>query len=273
MNAIFKIIRAITPPILIAVVKNSPLIKSGWQGNFKTWEEAKSKTTGYDSALILDKVRDSMYKVKEGLAVYERDSVLFDTIHYSWPLLTGLMMAAANDGGRLNVLDFGGSLGSTYYQNKKFLAHIHGVVWSIVEQDHFVDIGKKSFEDNILKFYPTITDCMKDQLPNVIVLSGVLQYLENPHSFIDSLINETQANFILIDRTPFSLKERIVVQVVPASIYKASYPCHIFNLEKFKNQFLEKGYTFIEEFDAVDGDKKSFQFRGFILSKTANRNQ
>lgn len=267
MNTIFKIIRAITPPILIAAVKNSPLIKSGWHGNFKTWEEAKSKTTGYDSALILDKVRDSMYKVKEGLAVYERDSVLFDAIQYSWPLLTGLMMAAAKDGGKLNVLDFGGSLGSTYYQNKKFLAHFDDVVWSIVEQEHFVNIGKKSFEDSILKFYLTIEDCIKEQSPNVIVLSSVLQYLEDPYHFIESLIRETQANFILIDRTPFSAEERIVVQTVPASIYKASYPCRIFNLEKFKNQFSEKGYSLVEEFESNDSQVGDIFFKGILYQK------
>jgi len=113
MNTIIKIVKAFTPPILVSAIKKSSLIKSGWHGNFKTWEEAKSKTTGYDSALILETVRDSMYKVKEGLAVYERDSVLFDAIQYSWPLLTGLMMAAAKGKGKINVLDFGGSLGST----------------------------------------------------------------------------------------------------------------------------------------------------------------
>ncbi|MBP1631584.1 MAG: hypothetical protein H6Q15_2477, partial [Bacteroidetes bacterium] len=56
MNTAIKIVKAFTPPILVSAIKNSSLIKSGWHGNFKTWEEAKSKTTGYDSALILDKV-------------------------------------------------------------------------------------------------------------------------------------------------------------------------------------------------------------------------
>lgn len=267
MSTMIKIVKAFTPPILVSAIKNTSLIKSGWNGNYKTWEEAKSKSTGYDSTLILDKVRDSIYKVKEGLAVYERDSVIFGTIQYSWPLLTGLMMAAAKDGGKINVLDFGGSLGSTYYQNKKFLTNFNNVVWSIVEQEHFVNIGKKNFEDNILKFYPTIPDCVKEQSPNVLVLSSVLQYLENPYQIIDSLVTETQANFILIDRTPFSSEERIAIQTVPSSIYKASYPCRIFSLEKFKNLFSDKGYKFVEEFNAVDGDKKSFYFKGFILTK------
>jgi len=48
-------------------------------------EEAMELSTGYDSERILGKVRDSLLKVKRGEAVYERDSVLFDKVQYSWP--------------------------------------------------------------------------------------------------------------------------------------------------------------------------------------------
>ena len=77
------------------------------------------------------------FKVKNGEAVYERDSVLFDEIQYSWGLLAGLEKAALEHDGKLCVLDFGGSLGSTYYQNKQFselvfhqihlLVHLNGL--------------------------------------------------------------------------------------------------------------------------------------------------
>jgi putative methyltransferase (TIGR04325 family) len=71
-------------------------------------------STGYDSEIILEKTRDALLKVKNGEAAYERDSVLFDEIQYAWPLLTSLMWVAAQAKGILNVLDFGGSLGTTY---------------------------------------------------------------------------------------------------------------------------------------------------------------
>ena len=63
---------------------------------------------------------DSQYE----RGVYERDSVLFDTIRYSWPLLSDLLRAASEDQNHLSVLDFGGSLGSSYYQNRVFLSHL-----------------------------------------------------------------------------------------------------------------------------------------------------
>ena len=63
-------------------------------------------------------------------------------------------------GGVLSVLDFGGSLGSTYYQNKKFLDSLDDVSWNIVEQKHFVDAGKEDFEDERLRFSYDIESCV-----------------------------------------------------------------------------------------------------------------
>lgn len=60
--------------------------------------------------------------------------------------------------GALKVCDFGGSLESTYYQNKKFLDKITDVSWGVVEQRHFVDAGKKDFEDDRLKFFNTVDE-------------------------------------------------------------------------------------------------------------------
>ena len=60
--------------------------------------------------LILGKVLEATLKVKNGEAVYERDLVLFDHIEFYWPVLSGLMWVAARNNGRLNVLDYGGTL-------------------------------------------------------------------------------------------------------------------------------------------------------------------
>jgi putative methyltransferase (TIGR04325 family) len=39
-------------------------------------------------------------------------------------------------------LDFGGSLGSSYFQNKKFLDALRLVEWNVVEQENFVATGE-----------------------------------------------------------------------------------------------------------------------------------
>jgi len=262
-----KIIKGLIPPILFEFLRKFRSNKYGWKNNYKTWGEAEKASTGYDTDKILHKVKDSLLKVKRGEAVYERDSVIFDEIQYSWPLLTGLMLASTKLKNGLKVLDFGGSLGSTYFQNKKFLDKIDNISWSIVEQKHFVDVGKEEFEDETLKFYYDVKACVEHEKSNVLVLSSVLQYIENPYQLLDEIL-KYNFEFIFIDRSPFSLSgnDEIKLQVVPSDIYTASYPCWFFDEAFFINYFLSKGYDIIERFEALDGRNDEYNFKGVLLN-------
>lgn len=244
--------RDFLPPVVLEVYR-SLWGRFGFFGDYADWKDAKDASTGYDSDLILDKVRDSMLKVKSGEPLYERDSVLFDKVQYSWPLLAGLLWIATQKDNRLDLVDFGGSLGSTYFQNRKFLAHLKELRWSIVEQKKFVECGKHDFENEHLKFYEDLDDCFREQRPDAILFSSVLQYLENPYAILDKVL-KLGFEFILIDRTPLieSGDDRITVQKVPPSIYDASYPAWFFNRDKFLS-FLSDDYELMAEFDALSG--------------------
>ena len=259
-----QIVKNLIPPVLMDIFRKIKPNKYGWKGSYSTWEEAKKVSIGYDSKEILQKVRASLLKVKNKEAVFERDSVIFDKIQYSWPLLAGLMYACVKSKGELRVLDFGGSLGSTYFQNKKFLDEIEEVSWSIVEQKHFVDVGKKDFKDSRLKFYYDIETCKKEQNPNILVLSSVLQYIEKPYELMKSILKNS-FDFILIDRTPFAKKRQIRLQMVPPQIYDASYPCWFFEENELLHFLKDQGYVVIEEYDALDGKYEDYYFKGYIL--------
>src|SRR3954454_17330299 len=84
-----NIIKQLVPPIFLTWLKKTG--RYGWSGDYKKWEDAKQLTHSYDDSIILDKVKQALLKVKSGEAVYERDSVLFDKIQYSWPLLSVLL--------------------------------------------------------------------------------------------------------------------------------------------------------------------------------------
>jgi len=262
-----QFLKSIVPPIIMNVIKSIRPNKYGWHGNYSTWEEAKKASTGYDSDEILNKVRRSLLKVKNGEAVYERDSVLFDKIQYSWPLLAGIMYAAAKSGGVLKVCDFGGSLGSTYYQNKKFLDGLSEVSWCVVEQKHFVEAGKQDFQDARLKYYDSISECVNHEKSNILVMASVLQYIELPHDLLDEILRY-RFDFILIDRTPFTKLEDDVIklQVVPPEIYTASYPCWFFSKKKFFSHFSNNGYRITEAFSAAEV-VEGCEWLGFILHK------
>jgi putative methyltransferase (TIGR04325 family) len=173
------------------------------------------------------------------------------------------MWIAAQNEGRLNVLDFGGSLGSTYYQNKLFLDSLKDVNWCIVEQKGFVKIGMEEFATKDLHFFNNIEDCLESFDVDVILLSSVLQYLEDPFAMIEK-IKSLRIKNIIIDRTPFvSGRDRITIQKVMPTIYKASYPCWFFNKSKFEDSFLPE-YKLLLDFKALDRANISSEFRGYF---------
>ncbi len=258
------------PPIIRAVTRlQNRAIQ--FDGDFANWAEASSQCVGYNATTILSKVLDATLKVKRGEAAYERDSVVFAEIEYAWPITSGLMWAAAQNGGALNVLDFGGALGSSYFQNRAFLAALPSVRWSVVEQPHYVAAGRKYIQDESLRFYLSIDECCKENEPVVILLSSVLQYLPELDEVVDA-INRSTASVLIIDRTPFNNDDtdKICIQNVPDHIYKASYPMRILSTSTLLNKF--HNWTVVAESSSPEGELVSnaglkIAFGGMILRR------
>jgi putative methyltransferase (TIGR04325 family) len=126
------------------------------------------------------------------------------------------------------------------------------VRWNIVEQSSHVGIGKAYFEDDNLRFYAGIAECLADTQPNIVLLSSVLQYLEHPYTVLDQIL-ELSSDYIIIDRTPFwdGSADRLCVQTVPPSIYPASYPSWIFSTLRF-HSYLNEKWQIIAEFESLD---------------------
>jgi putative methyltransferase (TIGR04325 family) len=258
-----KILKDLLPPVF---VRWSRGVIWGWHGNYSSWNEACNNSSGYDASEIIEKVRVSALKVKKGSAAFERDSVTFKTVEYSFPVLAGLMWIASLKNGRINILDFGGSLGSSYFQNKVFLDTLDEVNWCIVEQPGFVKAGKENFEDERLHFFSSIDECMAAFRIDAVLLSSVLQYLEKPYDLLEKL-RSSDIDYMIIDRTPFVKgRDRITVQKVNPSIYRASYPCWFFSKERFVSG-LKDSFNIILEFDALDQANIPSAFKGFILKK------
>jgi len=242
-----------------------------WVGDYNSWDGALEDSCGYNDKVIMCKVRDALLKVKKGEAVYERDSFLFYEVQYEWPLLSGLCRIASENSNCLRILDYGGSLGSTYFQNNKFLLGLDSLKWCIVEQPHFVECGKEFFQNEELEFYNDIDTCVSGGVPNVALLSSVLAYLEHPFSILDSLM-KYQIEWIIVNRT-FILsdqeEDRLTVQKVPSYIYKASYPCWFFGKKEFLKYFEER-YKLITEFDTIGRSNIHSRSMGFIFKLKKN---
>jgi putative methyltransferase (TIGR04325 family) len=242
-----------------------------YSGNFSEWPGACERATGYDSEVILEKVCQARLKVAAGEARFERDGVLFDHVQHSFPVLAALFRAAIEDHNQLSILDFGGSLGSSYFQCRDFLSIMPRLSWAVVEQPHFVRCGKQYFENAELRFFHGVGEAVVATRPNVVLFSSVLQYLPEPWKVIDELIGSA-IRYIVIDRTPFTetVRDLITIQHVPPSIYPATYPCRIFARQAFLDR-LRTDYEILAAFNSDDGSAQvggtPFTYGGMILRK------
>jgi len=267
MNRKLKnILKELLPPYLVRKLRGKDNIV--WSGDYNSWSDALRNSTGYDNNVILEKVKQAILAVKNNENLYERDSVLFDSPQYSWPLLAGLLSKALDNNESLRILDFGGSLGSSYFQHRNFLSNINSLKWNVVEQPHFVSCGKEYFQSNELKFYNDFDVCVENESPNVLIASSVLQYLEQPYNMIKKFI-DSSIPMIIIDRTQFLLegdRDRLTIQMVPPSIYDAVYPAWFFNKNKFIDSFTSK-YSLIAEFDSIGKTNLQSESKGFIFKQ------
>ncbi|MES2087671.1 MAG: methyltransferase, TIGR04325 family [Patescibacteria group bacterium] len=269
-NKIKKIFLAITPPAAVLLAKKI-FARSQYEytGDFANWETAYKQSSGYDDGAVFEKVKKARLRVLSGEKKYERDSVVFDSVQYFWPLLSALLFAAAEEKGRLSVLDFGGSLGSTYFQNLSFLKNLPSLSWGVVEQKHFVEFGKKSVANPSLSFFETIEECATQLKPNVALFSSSIQYLERPYEILEK-IKKLGLPYLIFDRTTILDFEpdRITLQTISKRIYDACFPTWFLSREKLIS-FLNDSYEHIEEWPSL-GDplalsRATGRYKGFLF--------
>jgi len=268
MSTLKDVARDWLPPAVVRWLRRVRGMGVSFEGDFATWEEARAHCTGYDGEVILARVLASTLKVKHGEAAFERDSVLFDEIEYAWPVLAELMWTAASTGGRLNVLDFGGALGSSYFQNRNFLQTLKDVRWNVIEQPHYVEAGQKHIQDERLRFYKTVEACLAENQPNVILLSSVLQYLERPYELLEKLGN-LNVDRIIVDRTPFveGDKDILSIQRVPESIFPATLAAWLFSEKYFEGAMSRLGYVRTANMPCSDESRERYKLKGYLFCR------
>lgn len=247
-----------------------------FSGDYASWAEARAASTGYDAPEILERVAAATRRVEAGAAAYERDGVTFARPEPALPLLAGLLYAAARGGNALDLVDVGGALGSTWRQNRRWLAPVARVRWSIVEQPHVAAAGRAEFERPPLRFFDSLAGCFAAERPAVALLCSVLPYVEAPYALLAEVF-DGPCDCVLVDRTPFfvaPLPDRLTVERVPPEIYPASYPAWFLGLERFRRFVAERGFEIALELDSWErfetgGEVAPSKF--FLLERRARR--
>jgi putative methyltransferase (TIGR04325 family) len=256
------LLKQLVPPIAHTLRWYS--LQYGWKGAYSSFTEAQQKSTGYDATQILERIIQTTKKVRDKEIPYERDGIEYDTPKMNFPLLSTLLWIAAQHNGELTLIDMGGSLGTTYFQNIPFLKSIQKLNWCIIEQANYVAIGKKEFETDQLKFYYSIEECLQNHKPQIILFCNAIQYFENPYAFLTTIPKTIP--YLLLDYVGYTAttEDRITIQHVPPVFYgvDVSYPCWFFSKSKMFAE-LGKNYDKVFEFTS-EPDKYYIGFQPFL---------
>ena len=266
-----EVAREWLPPVALRFIAQLASQRLTFSAAPDGWAAAVARSSGYDHARILERVVSATREVVAGHAAYERDSVLFHEPDLRFEILAPLLRAALRHGGRLEVIDFGGSLGSTFRQCRPFIPLAH-VDWHVVEQAAFAAAGTAEFTTPELSFHSSIDDFPATALPRTLLASSVLQYLEDPLGHVRRWAT-LGIDTLIIDRTPMwgDAEDALCIQHVPRHIYPASYPCWVLSRERLLAT-LGKGWQLLAEFGGPEGrfhvrGGPRFAFSGMILER------
>ncbi|WP_316839570.1 methyltransferase, TIGR04325 family [Pedobacter gandavensis] len=260
------LVKEFVPPLALSLRWYS--FKYGWKGDYPDYQSAKAKCQGYDEADILNKIKESTLKVINKEIPYERDGIAYDKPQMNFPLLSTLLYVASKNDNELTLIDFGGSLGTTYYQNYPYLSHLKKLKWCIIEQPEFVEAGKAGFENEHVTFYSSIAACLAENEVDLFLICNVLQYLEKPYELLEELKN-SYIPHVLLDYVGYNDQpaDRITIQYVPPVFYgiEASYPCYFLDrnrVEQSMKTAYEKKYDFISAPEKYYLQLKPFRYEG-----------
>tara|TARA_B100001109_G_C18842267_1_gene465078 strand:- start:168 stop:1838 length:1671 start_codon:yes stop_codon:yes gene_type:complete len=232
-----------------------------YSGPFNNWEDAVEKSRGYNSKNILNEVLKNTLIAKNNLYFFERDGSLLrkNTISHNQIYLILEMINKKKRG--LNIIDYGGSLGSMYFKFKDIINQKHKNTWNIIEQESYVNIGKKNLDQDNLNFFKNI-DTLKNKRIDLVMLCGTLQYLDEPDNILKKIF-ALKPEIILIEKLPI-INNQDSNKIYIQKRGENSYPSWIFTSSYVKFLFKKNNYNLYKNL------KPEFEHNLFIKNEKIN---
>ena len=227
-----------------------------FEGPTSSWEEATAQSDGWDASVITDKTLVMSQKVRDGLIVYAQDTIALDRIQYSDTILAFIALALARQTDHLEIVDFGGSLGTNYFQNRKILEYLdelqRPIIWNVIERPILATLGKEHFANAKLKFFSSLHEAIAGEgiRPDAFLFSGSLQYTDDPFCLLDQVMR-AGAGILAFDRllvSPTDSHQSFIQHPDPEKHYPATYPVWCFSKDLFIGNLTSKGFKLIEHF-------------------------
>lgn len=262
MSHLRDTLKLFIPPVLLEAkrriqrcLKPGPgLCRPAFEGPLSSWQDAVDRSEGWDASAITEKTLEMALKVRDGIIEFEQDTLPRSKIIYSDTILAFLLLTLARHHHRLDIVDFGGSLGTNYFQNRKIL-HCLGDIpfsWNIVERKVLADLGRAHFSTTGLQFFTDVEQAVRSRPTPIdaFLFSGSFQYLSDPLAFLDRIIS-LGANILAFDRlltSPGPVHAPYIQRPDPDVYYRASYPVWCFSYTALIEHLKSKNFTLVEHF-------------------------
>lgn len=263
-----NILRDLLPPLATELMRVVHPGTNTYIGPFPDWQAARQRAGQYDDPVLIENVVNAARASRDDPALIDQDAVLLRDLPPPFQLVS-ILLDAWRKRGSLHVLDFGGALGTSFRRCRPFLPA--GTQWSIVEQPALIRVGAAEFADGTLHFHETIDAAAAQAAPDVILLSSVLQYIDDPDALLRAL-GALPAAYLLLERTPVTPASghKPAVQVVPRHIYPASYPLWLLSKQRILAHLPD--WTPISDRASPEGRNwtrtlSSFEFRDILFKR------
>jgi len=203
----------------------------------KNWKSAVSGSSGYQSPRTISTIAGSDPVIDRG--TIKQNFLGSRYLQVASAILSGLDPEKLKSGTTIRVLDVGGALGQYFYLLRDNVPNLK-FEWLILETPALCQLGESQHVD-----HPGIswTYALNDssQTFDIVLLSGMIQYVEKPFEFLEMVMQKAQ--LLIFNRLPLSTKAHNLVCIQRPGLFesKGSYPVHIFSEQLFIAYLLARG--------------------------------
>jgi putative methyltransferase (TIGR04325 family) len=207
-----------------------------WDGIYESFDQAPAAGHGFASEeWLADMERYTRTAVE---ALRNNDAAVAENVpHYH--VLLSLLVASLGAAGRpVRVLDFGGGMGIAAANVRRCISEEIAVDYLIVDNEPSCERGRRLLKDfSSVKFVPELP---QDVGPvDVVVLSGVLQFVENYEELLSRLARCAPAHWVFAFVPAGDIPTFVSGQLnVPGSVL----PVWFFNLQELIGKVEALGY-------------------------------
>ncbi|MDG2252934.1 MAG: methyltransferase, TIGR04325 family [Methylophilaceae bacterium] len=212
-----------------------------WEGVYESFYEAPKNTDFFNKRKWLEQEESKCDKKRRLFNNSDNSyiSKLALTNDYCLPSILSTMLTKNEV---ITVLDFGGGLGSLYYETLELTVNKKNIRFIIVENNSICSIGNDFFNaDSNVEFLTELPKLKNDHKINLIHAGSSMHYVDDWKKLLDIFAKYQPKYMIFADLPAGDIETFVTIQ----NQYGDKAPVRFWNLKEFVDIVEDKGYELI----------------------------